>query len=938
MSDPGRGTLPATLPAPALVLAWAIKDEVQAAWGSQPARVLPCAALMEMLCAQRAQPELLAVADWVRGFAHLVQGQALLAAQELERARSGFAALGQQQHAALTQVSRLVALVMLGRSEEALACGQAALQQFLASGDTLSAGKIELNMGTLLSRQSRHAEAAALQRRAAVRFARAKEIELSVAADLAMAFELASLFEFDEALRISQRALMRATTHGMSLRSAQARGSIGAIERHLGHHHVALRELAAASRQLAELGATPQGCMAADSALAEAYLAVSLLPEAAALYQQVIARARELQEPVELAWALLHSASALDGMGRRAAALVDLTEARELHQSQGNTAAAAMADVMEAAAELHAGNAPAALRLAQAAALVLADAGVRTWQLQAQALAAEAALALGDNARARQGFEDTLARAHSLPALVLGCHLGLGELAWRERDASAARNHLQSAQQQVDQVRAALFSDELRAAQAQRVERAQDLLVEIALAEPPDDLALFDCIEQGRGQALDLSLRDGHKVDLSEHSDQLRSRWSWTQQRLRAALASADGDLAKTIASEVATLETQLLEARRRDTLTQPLIRPASQDAQDQALLSADLRLGTQLLQALPPGTALVSFHQLGTRLVACVAFDGRMHRVLSDASELPERLRALRFQLDSLRFGAPAMRAHAAQLQRRVMVHLQALHRQVWAPLQGWVAQAQHVVVVPHRSLHYLPFAALHNGGQWLIEQHRLSLVPSARLWLAVQGRGAQVPGSVLAVGHGGSTLPHVSREVQSVAAAFGPRGRVLEGAVATQQALREALGAGHVPVAPGAGSVDVLHLACHGQFRADSPSFSALELADGPLTLLDAQELPVAGSLVALSACDTGQSALAPGNELLGLVRGFLLAGAPSVLASLWTVDDGCTADLMADFYAGLRAGQQPAAALQAAQLRQVRLGLHPFFWAAFALHGRG
>ncbi len=174
--------------------------------------------------------------------------------------------------------------------------------------------------------------------------------------------------------------------------------------------------------------------------------------------------------------------------------------------------------------------------------------------------------------------------------------------------------------------------------------------------------------------------------------------------------------------------------------------------------------------------------------------------------------------------------------------------------------------------------------------------------------------PGSALGGGAGGVGLG-------------GGRARVFSGQAATQAALRTAL--------PGQ---DVLHLACHAQFRADNPSFSALELADGPLTLLDAQRLPVAGMLVALSACETGLSRIAPGDELLGLVRGFLLAGATTVLASQWMVDDSATAALMGAFYSGLAAGATPAEALRSAQLALARTGAHPSHWAGFALHGQG
>jgi CHAT domain-containing protein len=183
-----------------------------------------------------------------------------------------------------------------------------------------------------------------------------------------------------------------------------------------------------------------------------------------------------------------------------------------------------------------------------------------------------------------------------------------------------------------------------------------------------------------------------------------------------------------------------------------------------------------------------------------------------------------------------------------------------------------------------------------------------------------------LLALGVGGPTLPHVEAEVQAVARRFGAGAVLRLGGDATRAALRDA--------APAA---DVVHLACHAQFRADSPYFSALHLADGELTLRDAAALPLVASLVTLSACETGLSRVAPGDELVGLVRGFLLAGASNVLATLWTVDDASTAALMEEFYAGLCAGARPAAALRAAQSACAIAGRHPFYWAAFVLHGR-
>jgi CHAT domain-containing protein len=82
---------------------------------------------------------------------------------------------------------------------------------------------------------------------------------------------------------------------------------------------------------------------------------------------------------------------------------------------------------------------------------------------------------------------------------------------------------------------------------------------------------------------------------------------------------------------------------------------------------------------------------------------------------------------------------------------------------------------------------------------------------------------------------------------------------------------------------------------------------------------------------------SAVAPGNELIGLARGFFSAGAPSLLMSLWTVDDEATANLMTDFYRRLCSGESAATALRHAQLELMKEQPHPFFWSPFVLFGR-
>src|ERR1041385_2237838 len=97
---------------------------------------------------------------------------------------------------------------------------------------------------------------------------------------------------------------------------------------------------------------------------------------------------------------------------------------------------------------------------------------------------------------------------------------------------------------------------------------------------------------------------------------------------------------------------------------------------------------------------------------------------------------------------------------------------------------------------------------------------------------------------------------------------------------------------------------------------------------------DLNLTAELVTLSACNTGVNKVFPGDELHGLVRGFLYAGAPSVVASLWAVSDLSTADLMREMYSHLRSGATKRAAMRGAQLAIKDAYGHPYYWAPFVL----
>jgi CHAT domain-containing protein len=165
---------------------------------------------------------------------------------------------------------------------------------------------------------------------------------------------------------------------------------------------------------------------------------------------------------------------------------------------------------------------------------------------------------------------------------------------------------------------------------------------------------------------------------------------------------------------------------------------------------------------------------------------------------------------------------------------------------------------------------------------------------------------------------------EAQTVGRSFSSA-RVLTGPAARRDALDR----------DGA-TCDVLHLACHGIFRTDDPLFSALRLADGWLMVHDIYRLRLSAQLVTLSGCQTGRQAIGPGDDLIGLARGFFSAGATQLVVSLWMVNDESTGRFMETFYGAWNVSGSAATALREAQMSLRREYPHPYYWAPFVVIG--
>lgn len=298
---------------------------------------------------------------------------------------------------------------------------------------------------------------------------------------------------------------------------------------------------------------------------------------------------------------------------------------------------------------------------------------------------------------------------------------------------------------------------------------------------------------------------------------------------------------------------------------------------------------------------------------------------------------------------------------------NLQQLYQLLIQPIAAELPQKEsdRVVFMPQDALFIVPFAALMDGnGKYLVEKHTLTISPSIQVLDLTQkrqrlGRGSREARRSLqsnqALVVGNPTMPKVwnaetnkedkqlsnlpGSEQEAIVIANTLQTQPLLGKQATKAAVMQRME-----------TARIIHLATHGLLEYGNPKDSGVRDVPGAialgssgtdsglLTAAEILQLKLNADLVVLSACDTGRGNIR-GEGVVGLSRSFMRAGVPSLVVSLWAVDDAATAELMQTFYSLWQHTQQPmdkAQALRQAMLATMKKHPDPYLWAAFTLIG--
>lgn len=864
-----------------------------------------------------------------------VMGENKQAIKLHQEALAIFEALGDAPEIARTLSASLQPLILIGEYDRAFTLSARAREIFVRTGEERRLASLENNVGNIFHRQDRFTEALDHYERAYRQLARVQDWERLAVTLSNMAMCLISLNDFAKALDCYEKARELCVRYEMPLLRDQADYNIAYLYYFRGEY----------GRSIQMLQNTREACQKSGDAyhfalchldLSEIYLELNLSEEARQMAHEGNQQFQKLGLGYEAAKTLTNEAIALgqQGMSVRSLELFALARAQFVHEK--NLVWPSLIDLYAALVLFNEGRFFESRRLCTKSVKFFDSSILPGKAALGHLLLGRLALRTGELETAKRESGEALQRMGALqsPALRYQAHFLLGKIQevvsnWQEAYAA-----YQLAREALETLRSSLCAEELKINFMKNRLEVYERLADLCLEAPPEPRYLEEAlgyIELAKSRSLTelisqsafpVPAEPGGQSELVRRIQELRQELNWYYHRIESEQLRPE----ERSPERIDHLQTRLKE-RENEFLR--VLREIPQIGAGTSGLQAPSCASLKTIQAsLEPGAVLVEYFSIEDRLVAAVISPDRLEIVpVTLLSRVSTALHLLRLQFSKFTLGRDYLATFQDALLRSSLTHLQELYAELFAPLRRNLQdlQATHVVIVPHGVLHYLPFHALHDGERYLIDSFSISYAPSASVYALCHRKASQTSNSSLIFGVPDQRAPFIADEVATVASIL-PDAELFVGEQATEQVLREK------------GSQSrYLHIATHGSFRQDNPMFSGIRLGNSYLSLYDLYQLRLRADLVTLSGCATGLNVVAAGDELLGLIRGLLFAGAQSLLLSLWDVHDRTTAGLMKGFYLRFCAGENMAKALQKAMLEMRESHPHPYYWAPFMLVGK-
>ncbi|MBD3162204.1 MAG: CHAT domain-containing protein [Candidatus Eisenbacteria bacterium] len=876
------------------------------------------------------------------GWGHRAMGEALWLGGRPREAEPHYEAAsavwrGAGENGALGQllVGRTHLLALLGRYTESEAAAEEARRLLEAAGDDPYLAKLAMNLGNVhFQRESYHSALREYERAAALFARQGTRDPLVVGLEINRGVALSQLERDREALDLFDRLLEECEDDGHALLSAQVRMNAAYVHSQRADYAVALQEL---GRAEAYFRRTEHPSFLAACLLNRSEIYHQLNLDGDALRLAGEAEPLFAKEGMVYDRALAASQVGLSRMALRRprSALSAIRRAQRLFEQESNAVRIAWAEMIEVESLAERGRSfDEAIPKARSALETFAGLRLVRWE-------AAAALLLGRLApeppreridSLRRMLRRVPRRIYPMTAYRLLEAIGQEEEK-RDRPGRAASTY-RRAVDLLEDVRVRIPTEDSKIAFLQGKTHLYDRLLDLETRRTrPSFDRLLEWIERSKAQ----SFRDRWRLpaellgteEAGERVTELRRRLAWLHGRLsRLELGtSAERRHLPELRRELRKVEEEWSRAlREREE------RSAGPGGGTGPIPDAGA-LKSAIIERLPEGGGFLDYYVgPGFCLALGITRSGSFVRTLpSDTGRRVERLaRRLDLQWDAAALagstgGISATAERMAGLAAGTDRILAQLYDLLWRPIEEAAgSRVDRWILSPHGPIHRIPMHALRNGDGYLIERSEVATIPSGQVLSMLPPRRRRGGGTAWAGGVASPRLPGVARELDLVAQRLSTH-RVETDPAATRERVTAA-----------AAGARILHLAAHGALRSDNPAFSYLELADGPFFVQDIGSMRLPGSLVVLSACSSGRGETPVGDEWIGLARGFLRAGATSVIASLWPIHEGPTLDLVDRFYGGLAAGEETPAALRGAMCEARRTWRHPWAWAPFALLG--